>query len=39
MSRSSRVRGRAIHWMFRKEAYYEHKLLPDPIPVSQDGET
>ena len=20
--------------MFRKEAYYEHKLLPDPIPVS-----
>ena len=25
--------------MFRKEAYYEHNLLPDPIPVSQGGET
>lgn len=24
--------------MFRKEAYYEYKLLPDPIPVSQGGE-
>ena len=25
--------------MFRKEAYYEHKLLPDPIPVSHGEET
>ena len=25
--------------MFRKEAYYEHKLLPDPIPVSHREET
>ena len=25
--------------MFRKEAYYEHKLLPDPIPISLSEET
>ena len=25
--------------MFRKEAYYGHNLLPDPIPVSHSEET
>ena len=25
--------------MFRKDAYYEHNLLPDPIPVSHGEET
>lgn len=25
--------------MFRKEAYYEYQLLPDPVPVSRSEET